>query len=164
MERELLTFPMTAAQLRDELVFTVAQLRDSGFTACDVTFGWAWGIAYYPGDRWVAEPVPLDSLLAKLAEVESRGIGRLGADDLFLEFPTFSLHFCHESDVHLGFDEHFDLVEVFFARWQRLGYQPAEWCSSDGKRRVRVRGGDMNASLVAAPDLRRPASSDSAGT
>lgn len=145
MERELLTYPLANAELRAELVFTLEHLRECGFSECKVLFGYAWGMEYYQDDQWVAEALPLGSVLAKIAEVEARGIGRLGADDLFLEFPSFSFLFCNDSDVHLRFSEDAPLVEFFFSRWERLGYKPAEWLSGEGGAKVKVRGGDTNA-------------------
>jgi len=141
----LLTYPLTSAQLRDELVFVVEHLQACGFSTCDVLFGYAWGNEYYDDNHWVSESLTLSFLIAKVAEVESRGIGCLGSDDLYLGFPTFQFLFCHDSDVHLYFSEDAPLVEFFYRRWEDLGYKPAEWRSTKGTRKVRVRGGQANA-------------------
>jgi len=145
VERELLTYPLSDAKLRAELAFTLTHLRESGFADCKVLFGYAWGLEYYRDDQWVSESLPLGSVLAKVAEVEGRGIGRVGADDLYLEFPSFSFLFCHDSDVHLRFTEDAPLVEFYFSRWEQLGYKPAEWRTNEGGAKVRVRGGGANA-------------------
>jgi hypothetical protein len=145
VERELFTYPLEDIALRAELAFTLEHLRECGFAECKVLFGYAWGMEYYPDDQWVSEALPIASVLAKVAEVEGRGIGRLGSDDLDLEFPSFSFLFCNDSDVHLRFSEDGPLIEFFFSRWGRLGYKPAEWRTTQGGQKVKVRDGDANA-------------------
>ena len=141
----MLTYPVSSTQLWDELAFTLEHLGECGIPECNVLFGYAWGNEYYADDQWVAEPMALSDVIAKVTEVEGRGIGRLGSDDLYLEFPTFSFLFCNDSDVHLRFCEDAPLVEFFFSRWERLGYKPAEWRLSEGGRKVKERGDDTNA-------------------
>ena len=139
MERELLTYPLSNIELRTELAFILQHLLEYGFTECKVLFGYAWGIAYYPDDLWVSEVLPVSSVLGKVEEVERSGIGRLGCDDLYIEFPSFSFLFCNDSDLHLLFSEGDLFVEFFFTRWEHLGYKPSEWHKIEGSPKVKVR-------------------------
>lgn len=144
-DRQLLTYPLSNSQIRGEFAFTVEHLLRAGFDSCEVLFGFAWGHEYYPDTHWVAETMALSSVVAKVAELEARGIGCLGADDLYLKLPTYEFLFCNDSDIHLYFSEDSPLVEVFFTRWQSMGYKPAEWRSVEGGPKVRVRGHEANA-------------------
>lgn len=139
MERELLTYPLSDTELRTELAFILQHLLECGFAECKVLFGYAWGMAYYPNDLWVSEELPIGSVLGKVEEVERSGIGRLGRDNLYIEFPSCSFLFCNDSDIHLRFSENELLVDFFFTRWERLGYKPAEWHTIEGGPKVKVR-------------------------
>ena len=131
MQREVLTDRLSNQQLRNELRFLVEFYTAKGIISCGVLFGSAWGNRYYPTKDWVEEDVPLGNLLAKVEEVEALGIGRLGADDLFLKLLGLEFLFCNDSDIHLMFSEdHLD-IEYFFQRWKRLGFKPAEWLKAE---------------------------------
>ncbi len=140
MSRELFSYPPTDAQLRDELAFIVQHLRELGFESCEVLFGFAWGHEYYPGSHWEAETILLDSLLSKVEEVEGRGLGSVGEDDLWLKVPDFEFLFDHHACIYLMFEEDAVLVNFFFARWESLGFPHAEWRKGEDGLRVKVRG------------------------
>lgn len=144
MNRELLTFPLSHTQLRDELAYTLDYLGRCDFTSCQLLFGYAWGLEYYLGNDWEEESLALHAVLEKVSAVEAQGLGSLGMDNLHLVFPGFSFRFCDESDIHLSFSADSPLIEHFFARWQRLGYQPAEWLINDDGSKVMRRGGDSH--------------------
>ena len=48
MTREILTHPIAAARLKEELEFFAQYIRDLGHEHCEVLFGFAWGNKYYP--------------------------------------------------------------------------------------------------------------------
>lgn len=131
MKRELLTCIMHDEQMRREFAFVVDHMNRIGQTTCGILFGYAWGNDYYPGDRWDFETIPTDSVVTKVEEVESRGIGKLGSNDLFLEFPGWTFRFCNNSDIHMVFAEDSPVVEFYRSRWERLGLRPAIWPSRE---------------------------------
>jgi hypothetical protein len=124
-EQELTTYPLDKAQLETELDFLVSYFMNFGVQTCNVLFGFAWGIKYYPTKEWVAETVQLSELSEKLKEVEKMDIGKLGEDDLFVEFDNLEFQFCHESDIHIHCDEKSKIVNEFYTRWEEKGYQPS---------------------------------------
>jgi hypothetical protein len=128
MERKILTYPMERRQLQEELDFMVQYLTGKGVKTCEVLFGYAWGVDYYPGNEWLEEEIQLNKLAEKIREVEASGIGALGEDDLFIKMLGLEFQFCHESDVHIYFNEpNNNDIEFYYSRWKKLGYQPAEW-------------------------------------
>ena len=128
MDRQILTTILNDSQLREELTWMVKHFKSIGVENCKVLFGFSWGNEYYSNPKWVEEEIPLSWLLTKVSEVESTGIGSLGRDDLFVWVSGVEFQFCHDGDVHIHFNEPTNsLVEVFFERWQCLGYKPSEW-------------------------------------
>jgi hypothetical protein len=98
-----------------------------GFTNCEILFGFAWGIDYYPSSKWNKESILLASLTDKVKNVEQQGLEKLSEDDLFVYFPHLGFRFCNDSDVHIYFTKHSPDIEFFYSRWEALGYTPAEW-------------------------------------
>ncbi len=133
MEREILTYPISAEQMNDELSFMVEYFSNKGIEKCSILFGFAWGNEYYPTSEWVDEEIELRKLVPKVKEVEASGIGEVGRDDLFIELSGLQFRFCNDSDVHIYFLEHNDDIEYFYSRWKKLGYQPAEWLKNQEK-------------------------------
>ena len=146
MKREILTYPLSKEQFWDEFRHFVAYFRDKGVSECSVLFGFAWGIEYYPGNEWVSETLPLEDLEAKIQELERRGFGEFGHNDVFIELADVEFRFCNDTDVHIGFERHKPMIEDFYARWEALGYYPAEWLKNQeyGPGQL-VRGGKQHA-------------------
>ena len=142
--REILTYPIEAAEIREELLFVLEYFRARGHSSCEVLFGWAWGNDYYPTDEWAYRTCDLGSVLPEVERAEQAGWGKLGQDDLYLKFPTLDLEFrfCNDSDLHISFDQASDVVESFYSRWKARGFSPAEWAKrSDGSspgERIRI--------------------------
>jgi hypothetical protein len=131
MRREILTYPLSKQDLREELRHFVAFFGGKGVATCRVLFGSAWGIHYYPGKEWSEEEVALTNLITKVEEVEASGIGKLGLDDLFLKVPGMEFLFCNDSDIHVFFTKHHPDIESFYQRWKTLGFKPAEWLKNE---------------------------------
>jgi hypothetical protein len=131
MKREVLTYPLSKQQLREELRHFVEFFSDKGNATCCVLFGSAWGNDYYPSNEWLEETVALGHLIAKVEEVEAAGHGTLGTDDLFLKVSGLEFLFCNDSDIHISFVEHQPDIEHFYQRWKELGFKPAEWLKNE---------------------------------
>lgn len=146
MKREILTYPLSKDQFWEEFRHFVAYFRDSGVSECSVLFGFAWGIEYYPGNEWVPETLLLEDLEAKIQELERRGLGEFGHNDVFVELADVEFRFCNDTDVHIGFEGHKPMIEDFYTRWEALGYCPAEWLKNreHGPGQL-VRGGKQHA-------------------
>lgn len=137
--RCIITSELDPAALRAELSYVADYFAARAQVACKVLFGFAWGNEYYVGD-WIEEEIALHSVAAKTREVEASGSGRIGRDDLYVTVSGLEFHFCHESDLHLRFDQSNDAVEHFFSRWGGLGFAPTEWlCDSNEVPKTKVR-------------------------
>lgn len=137
--RCIVTSELDPDLLRAELSYVANYFAARAHVMCSVLFGFAWGNEYYVGD-WVAEEIALDSVAAKARELEASRLGRLGRDDLYVTVAGLEFQFCHESDLHLRFDESDDTVEHFFSRWGGLGFAPTEWiCDNEKAPRTKVR-------------------------
>ena len=129
MKREIVTHHIDSSQMKEELAFLTEYFIGKGFEACELLFGSAWGMDYYDTNQWDYEKVPLTKLVEKVEAVEASGLGHLGSDDLFIKLQgyPFEFRFCHESDLHISFDEPGDIPEFFYERWKSRGFSPAEW-------------------------------------
>jgi hypothetical protein len=131
MSRQILTSVLDREALERELDKIVRYFSERSVNSCRVLFGFAWGNAYYPGATWEDEEVQFSDLRRKVGEVETSGIGALGSDDLFVKVEDVEIQFCHDSDLHIHFDQQGNAhAEAFFSRWQALGYSPAEWVTT----------------------------------
>ena len=142
MKREILTYPMEPDQIRQELTYLADYLQKHGHAHCSVLFGHEWGISYYGNNHWDYEELRTADLTQRILTVESSGIGKIGADDLLITVPDLAAEFkfCHESDIHISFEEPSEIIEHFYSRWKTLGYSPAEWLAeSDDRPRTRLR-------------------------
>lgn len=126
-QREILTYPLTREQIWAEFRHFLEYFQAKGVEEGSVLLGHAWALEYYSENEWIPAAIPLAELETRIQDLEQRGLGELGSDDLFVELGGVEFRFCHEMDVHLGFDEHHPVIEDFYARWDRLGYHPAEW-------------------------------------
>lgn len=144
-QREILTYPLTKQQFWTELRHFVEYFRNVGIIDCSVCFGFAWGNEYYPGPDWTPEVIALDKLEEKILQIERRGLGEFGHDDVFVELADVEFRFCNDTDIHIGFDRHNALIEDFYGRWEKMGYSPAEWIKNqkNGPGEL-VRGGKLN--------------------
>ena len=127
MKREIVTRILDENQVREELRYLTEYFSKNGDESCDVLFGFAWGIDYYPGNEWPYETVKLQNLEAKILEVEQRNIGSLTNDDLFVKVGGIEFQFCHESDIHISFKKNNSEIEHFYQRWITKGFDPSEW-------------------------------------
>lgn len=131
--REILTYPLTDTQFREEFAFLVQYFTSKRYTSCSLIFGWAWNTEYYGANDYEKEEVPLSGLESKVAAVEASGIGVLGNDNLYISLAGLHFRFCDDSDIHMTFDVSNDDVEFFYSRWRRLGYRPAQWLKTQSK-------------------------------
>ncbi|WP_414675965.1 hypothetical protein [Limnobacter sp.] len=145
-KREILTYPLSKEQFWEEFRHFVAYFLNRGISECSVLFGFDWGNEYYPGEDWIPETIKLEELEAKILELESRGLGEFGYNDIFIELAQVEFRFCNDTDIHIGFDRHQPLIKEFYSRWEALGYCPAEWLTSENHGPGEcVRGGKNNA-------------------
>jgi hypothetical protein len=146
MKREILTYPLSKEQFWTEFRHFVAYFRSMGISECTVLFGFAWGIECYPEKEWTPETILLDELEERILELERRGLGEFGYNDVFIELANVEFRFCNDTDVHIGFNRRQPLIEDFYSRWEVLGYHPAEWLKNEEHGPGEwVRGGKQNA-------------------
>ena len=127
MSHELLTHPISAAEMWEELRFLASYFCERDCVDCEIHFGFAWIIDYYAGEIPIPERVSLASLADKVLAVETSGVGKLGSDELYVEIAGLSFRFCDESDIHIYFETTNSMVDDFYSRWKMLGYMPAEY-------------------------------------
>lgn len=132
--REIVTQPISLELFWDEFRYCIDYFLAAGHTHADVLFGYEWGIHYYSTAQWQAETFELSQLEQKIRALEAlatRDNQLFGRNDVFIEVDDLTWQFCHHTDVHLGFNNAIPVVEHFYARWKELGFEPAEWLTSD---------------------------------
>ena len=142
MSRAITTYPIKAAQMKEELAFFAQYFQHLGHEYCEVLFGFAWGSEYYPTSEWNRVRIPLASLEDEVQRVEVAGLGELGSDDLFVSVPPLDVEFRFDNDsaLHISFAEPGEVAEFFYQRWKSSGFTPAEWqLTEDGAPSKRLR-------------------------
>ncbi len=131
MKREIRTSILEEEQIRGELGYLIKCFSEKGQESCEILFGYAWGVDYYPGKEWSYESVKLSKLEVKISEVEQLEIGSLANDNLWVQVGGLEVLFCHESDIHILFKTTNSEIEHFYERWLTLGFNPSEWIKDD---------------------------------
>ena len=132
MKREILTHPIDAELVLAELEYFVEYFHNQGVSDCHVLFGFAWGMDYYPTSEWLEETIQLTDLINKVESVQSKGIGKIGQDDLVVKVADLEFLFCNDSDIHIVFEKDSQHIEHFYERWKEKKYNPAEWLKTNG--------------------------------
>ncbi len=101
----------------------ISYFKYIGETSCSVVLGWSWALTYYEKD-WLPIEVNLDNLLSFITKIESRGIGKIGKEDLYISIRQIEFKLCHEGDIHMKFSEKSEATEYFFSKWKSVGYEP----------------------------------------
>jgi hypothetical protein len=123
--RNILTRELDRNELWHELEFIGEALAANGHTHCQVLFGAAWGNEYYQAPTWEAEELSSTTLVAKVREVEGRGIGVLGEHDLWIEIRgELTILFCNDGDLHLRSSQASPAADVIAQRWLERGFEP----------------------------------------
>ncbi|MCQ4145398.1 hypothetical protein [Vogesella sp. AC12] len=119
---EIVTIVLARDALWQELNFLIGYFSEKGMLKCEVLFGYSWGIYYYDDQPWKEEEIDLLSLSNLIHKMEQNGLGTFGGSDMIIFLPGIKFNFCHESDIHIEFENgNFD-APVFLDRWKSSGY------------------------------------------
>ena len=130
---EIVTYPIDNIEVRNELSYVIEYFTQKGISSCNVLFGYAWGIEYYPTKHWEYEEIQLSNLISKIESVQNSGLGSIGKDDVFIKISGLEFRFCNDSDIHISYSQLNSDVEHFYSRWKEAGYQPSEWLKKQEK-------------------------------
>jgi hypothetical protein len=133
--RQIVTKEITTDAMWAELRRVVTQFTSEGLTDVEILFGFAWGNAINPTPDWQYIFVPLSEIEARIKSEEQNKTGKLGQDDLYIRHPSLSyeLQFCHESDIHIWFEQRDSMIESVEAEWKAKGFEPKEWVKEGEK-------------------------------
>lgn len=124
--REMLTTPVLGRKvLLDDLHAFVDRCARFGVQELQVLFGFAWGNEHGGWESIVSSP---SGILEQVQQAEREGAGALGSDDLWItgDGGAWRLQYCHEGDIHFGYEEPSAVVEEHLAEWRRKGWIPGE--------------------------------------
>jgi hypothetical protein len=132
MNREIITDPLDATDLKTDLHQNMALLQDMNIKKVLLLFGFAWGKFIYPGnwEDMAATPVTVEAMVRN---VEKKGYGSLGNDNLYITVPTLKirLQYSYEGDIHLSYSSPDNFVQQVFQRWSK-----SDWFIESKKKRL----------------------------
>lgn len=102
-------------------------LRNNGYNDLEIMFGFAWGNYMEPEESWQFISLSLDQVVPRILQEQAREDGgALGNDDLHIRHPSWSFQilFCHESDLHVQYNQREQLIDSIETRWAALGFKP----------------------------------------
>jgi hypothetical protein len=103
----------------------VTDLESRPLEKVRVLFGFAWGNVIYEHD-WLELDLTGSELRSRVANAEAAGLGKIGADDLYITIPTLGVQrqYCHEADIHVtAADAKHPYVEAERQRWLSRGWE-----------------------------------------
>jgi hypothetical protein len=112
------------AELRDILV----RIKAFSILEVDILFGFAWGNFIYPTKEWEYIRLPLEDIETRIKKEEDNKHGKLGSDDLYIRHPDllFEIQFCHESDIHILFNQRTPFINAIEKECKAKGFNPKE--------------------------------------
>ncbi len=116
-------------KLLTEVAEIISFFTSVGVNTCHVMLGFGWGIKYYPSDEWEKEEIMLDSLQAFIENIEDKGLGKIGKDDLFIWVGSTEFKLCNDGDIHLRCSNVTEEQEYFLKRWQQKGWNAVKLSS-----------------------------------
>lgn len=86
----------------------------------ELLFGFAWGNDY---KDWTPFTVKTFQIEQEINHAESLEVGKFSNDDLYIRVAYFATEFlfCHESDIHLRYNDPNDLTEDVLRLWRKQG-------------------------------------------
>jgi hypothetical protein len=119
---EIVGSGMNPGQIKEELSWFVAFLREQGCEDLVVQYGW--GCKLPTDELWVDQDVRTGDMLDFIDKAEAGGVYIAGASDIFLSdrLKIFSVQLCHESDIHVT-SERSAITGPVLERWRDCGYQ-----------------------------------------
>ncbi len=123
----IITKSLSRQQMLVEFDHFISKIKEMSNDKIHVLFSFAWGVAAYgENSDWIIQTMSEKDLLTKISKLENQNEGSIGTDDLYLTYEgsTFEIQFCHESDVHIWFNESNEFIDQSNERWKDLGYSP----------------------------------------
>lgn len=117
--------PPDVEAVRKDFDDFVAQLESRPAERVRVLFGFAWGNEIYERD-WLELDLTGSELRARVAEAEAAGLGKIGADDLYITLPVLGVErqYCHEADIHVtSGDAQHQYAEGEREKWLERGWE-----------------------------------------
>ena len=133
-DRQIRTDELQADNVWRALRDVLARFEAAGIKEAEVSFGFGWD---HKTVEWDYLLLPLNEIEARIRTEEREGQTEnqtLGRSDLFLRHPSlsFEIQFCHESDLHIWFDEWVPLAGAIAADWTARGFNPRYWVKENG--------------------------------
>jgi len=99
---ELIGCPPHVTAVREDFERFLSEIETCGIGRIELLFGFAWANDIYPGD-WEPQWLSAAEIRRVVSEAETRELGAIGSDDLFLTIPELASQrqYCHEADIHL---------------------------------------------------------------
>lgn len=121
--REIIVRPKEGDNIRSEFDRFLTTAGSMGWNQLEVLFGFAWGNYTYKDD-WIEKVVSPDALKKWVGELEQKGDGAIGEDDLFVTVVATGIQytFCHENDIHLAGPPDDPYIDAVADRYRSLGW------------------------------------------
>ena len=117
--------PPDAEAVRRDFDDFVTALESRPSEKVRVVFGFAWGKEIYEHD-WLELDLTGGELRSRVAAAEAAGLGKIGADDLYITLPALGVErqYCHEADIHVtAADAAHPYLEAERRRWLDRGWE-----------------------------------------
>jgi hypothetical protein len=106
--------------LHKELECILQVLEEHGVSNMDILFGYAWDLEY---KNWTPFSISLTEVFSEIRKAEELSSGEFGADDLYLILNGLEMEilFCHESDIHIDYNNKNEIIEKILHNWEVQG-------------------------------------------
>lgn len=121
-KNEIVTQTLPVESIWVDLRGLIQRLEKYDIGSIEVLFGFAWGNYFL---NWQPLNISPRSLEKEIRKAEEQEAGELGDHDLFITVKEFDLHiqYCHESDIHLSYNETNIFVEETVNSWENSSWE-----------------------------------------
>ena len=103
-------------EFKTEFDRIIKTLEQNHVDEVELLFGWAWGNDY---KDWTPFQTKVTDIELELEKPQKQNFGQFGNDDIFIRLPELEIEFlfCHESDIHLSFNNANEIVSSVINSW-----------------------------------------------
>ena len=116
-KHEISTTYLSAEDYQESVNDVIVLFKQHNLQTIELLFGYAWGNEY---KNWAPFRVEIDSIINEIKIAENFGVGEFGRDDIYFTLSIFNTEilFCHESDIHLRYNDQNALVKDIRKIWE----------------------------------------------
>ena len=110
------TRTLNVPEFKTEFDSIIKTLEQNHIDNVEILFGWAWGNDY---KNWIPFQIKVSDIVSEIDKPQKQSLGQFRHDDIFITLTEWEIEFlfCHESDIHLSFNDANEITASIIDTW-----------------------------------------------